>query len=618
MALTAIERKRIEDAVQTLATYNKNPFISDFLRKQPKPRIPIAKYEKAELCDLIRQILLGEYRGRKNYSLDLEDLISYLDSLQETGRQHLYLFSFPEDERESILDSFREEKHLKRLIKSDDALYGEGKLVWETSDGPELAHIRYDGSTQGRQPRRLILKWVETRVYWAPEQSKQASELEDAAEIPDDIEVQEIQAEETKRIQIKVKYEERAVAFFVVNLDTSRCELRIQSLHGRSRTERQNQLNKYRALIKLLLGFELVGPTVLAPAVRQALTTREVPILACSAILPNGGRFTGGRDQLPPVDVRRLQAGVTIRFEWKQKGAGVSTIELDGRLDEILINRPLLPEQHELVVEKVRLWRRDGLTATTLVDVHQAAQSEVGPEVLAPEQTFEIDAPILPITRDDWVSIVKTALRDRRIEELNTFVTQPAIDQAILEYVRTHSIEEREAVEKGSGEGKLDVKLSAAVIEDPRPLEQFLNYIKEVAQGERLGYQREIKLIRSEELWYSRLSIAAAVLALIIVTIGAFLLIFMPGKLTIGTITAVLGIVTGRGSVLIRSYAKSLKARRELVQEQQRDSQQTLLAIQTALSIPDPRTRSDAMTSAATTLLARVTGLTPQVQPSKS
>lgn len=63
MALTAIERKRVEDAVETLAHYNKSPFISNFLKEQSKPKIPVAKYEKDELCDIIRKVLLGEYRG---------------------------------------------------------------------------------------------------------------------------------------------------------------------------------------------------------------------------------------------------------------------------------------------------------------------------------------------------------------------------------------------------------------------------------------------------------------------------------------------------------------------------------------------------------------------------
>jgi len=113
MALTATERKRVEDAVETRSHYNKSPFISNFLKDQPKPKIPVAKYDKDELCDIIKQILLGEYRGKKRYSLKLEDLISYLDRLQETGRQHLYLLRLPDEERESLLTRLRKEDEVK-------------------------------------------------------------------------------------------------------------------------------------------------------------------------------------------------------------------------------------------------------------------------------------------------------------------------------------------------------------------------------------------------------------------------------------------------------------------------------------------------------------------------
>jgi hypothetical protein len=608
MALTTTERKRVEDAVETLSRYNKSPFISNFLKDQPKPKIPVAKYDKDELCDIIKQVLLGEYRGKKKYSLKLEDLIAYLDRLQETGRQHLYLLSLPEEERESLLIRLRTETEVKTLLNCPEGLYGNGQLVWETSDGPQLAQVRYDppGDTQ---PRSLVLKWVETRVFWAPQKAKGSQDDENQDEVMEDIDTTEPEADENQRIQVRIKREERAVTFFVIDLENGDCELRIQAIHGRARLARQNQVNTYRTLIKALFGFELVGPAVLAPAVRRALTTREVPIVSCSAILPDGGRFIGGRGELPPVDVRKLQAGVTIRFEWSQRGAGVSRIELDGRLDEVLILRPLLPDQQGLVVEQVRRWRREGLVVVTLAKVQEATQpGAILEESVEEDLTAETET--APVTRDDWISIIKTALRDRAGDESTPSPVEPGIDRAIREYIRTHPIEETATTTILEGEiAESDSQSPSAVsVGDSRPLEQFLSYIKEVAKSERLSYQREIKLIRSEELWYFRLFIVAAVLALSIVATGAFSIIFIPEKLTIGTITGLLGALTGRGTVLIRSYAKSLRTRRELIQDQQRDSQQTLLAIQTALSISDSAERSAAMTSAASVLLGRVAG----------
>src|SRR5207248_2339741 len=122
---------------------------------------------------------------------------------------------------------------------------------------------------------------------------------------------------------------ERAASYFVVNVESGDCELRIQAIHGNAQATRLKQLAKYRALIAKYLGFEPVGPDVLAPAIRRALIEHQVEIAYCEAILPNGGRFTGRRDQLPPVDIRKLQAGITIAIDWPQSIGGVSRIELD-------------------------------------------------------------------------------------------------------------------------------------------------------------------------------------------------------------------------------------------------------------------------------------------------
>ena len=47
--------------METVARYNKEPFITDFVRQQPKPRILPNRYEKDVLCEIIEQVLLGEY-----------------------------------------------------------------------------------------------------------------------------------------------------------------------------------------------------------------------------------------------------------------------------------------------------------------------------------------------------------------------------------------------------------------------------------------------------------------------------------------------------------------------------------------------------------------------------
>lgn len=605
MPLDTIERKRIDEAVQTLARYNKSPFITDYLKQQPPPRISPAKYEKDELRTLIKSILLGEYRGKKKYVLQLDGLIEHLDRLQETGRQHVYLFRLPDDGA-SLLARLRDPKETRLLIGGEDALYGDGLRVWETSGGPKLVLVRHEVPEGATDPKRLILKWVETREFWAPNrptdttQSAESMEEEEATE--EDVEhlavIHETPAE-TQRVQVRVRHEERAVTFLVIHLETGDCELKIQALHGQSRVARREQLATYRSLLTTLFGVELIGPDVLAPAIRRVLVTRTVPIVGCSAILPDGGRFIGGKGELPPVDVRTLQAGVTIRFDWPQPSGGVGRVELDGRLDEILILRPLLPEQHQLLLEQVCQWRKEGFTALAETNKNKDKLPEAKPSV---EEDDGGDVAASVASLETRLATLKAALGRTR-PAVST--AQPAIDRAIREYARTHGIEEPNAPSPGAPTSVV-ISPSPVTSADDRALKQFLAYIKEVAQSERTTYQRELRSMRGEELWTFRLSTAAAVLALAIVVTGAILL-FASMPVT-GTITSLLGALTGGGTVLIRSYAKGLKAKREIIQNRQLDSQQTLLAIQSALSIASPDERARAMSTVASSLLSRVTG----------
>lgn len=275
MAADAIERKRIDEAVRTLVRYNKSPFITDYLKQQPAPRISPAKYEKDELRTLVRSILLGEYRGKKKHVLTLEGLIDHLDRLQETGRQHVYLLRFPDD-ADRVLARLRDPDEARLVIGGEDGLYGDGLRVWETSAGPKLVLVRRNASES--TSHTLTLKWVETREFWAPDRPADATP---AAEVMEDEELVEDDAAlspsasretlaETQRVQIRVRHEERAVTFLVIDLESGECELKIQALHGQSRISRREQLATYRSILAALFGVELVGPDVLAPAIRPS------------------------------------------------------------------------------------------------------------------------------------------------------------------------------------------------------------------------------------------------------------------------------------------------------------------------------------------------------------
>lgn len=630
MALTPTERKRVEGAVETLARYNKSPFITDFLKQQPKPRIP-GKYDKPELCELIKKVLLGEYDGRKKYVLKLEDLIAHLDRLQETGRQHIFLFSLPEKGRDEVLARLRDPEEVKALLRDEKAVYGAGRVVWESKGGPRLALARHDPPDGNEPPRSLLLKWVETRTFWAPQkpagsaESEEASEEEELLDADEMEQVAEAAGTETggegREVQLRTgrdqkaqfweRREERAVSFFVINLDDGGCELRIQIARGQARATRQKLLATYRTLIADLFGFEPVGPTVLAPAIRQALIAREVPIVRCETILPTGGRFSGAKGELPPVDIRKLQAGLAIRFDWPQPGDGIGRVELDGSLDDVATLRPFLPEQHRLMLERVRRWREEGLalfSAPGTGAVITTAATDGGPQEGGESQPPSLPPPAPP---PPLATILKVAIVGG--VRPDPPAVQPGIDRATREYVRTHPAETVGAAPaSGEAEGGTTSPVPPSVTADERMLERFLDYIKEVAQSEQATYQRELELVRGDEWWILRLFIISAVLALTITATGAGLIFFVvDAKLTVGTITALLGVLTGRGTVLIRSYAKNLKTKREMIQDQQRDSRRTLLMIQTALSIPDPQERTRAMANVAVSLLARVAGVAP-------
>lgn len=598
MVLDAIERKRINEAVDALARYNKSPFITDFLKAQPRPRISPGKYDKDELRTLIKQILLGEYRGKKKHVLRVDDLITYLDQLQKTGRQHVYLFRFPDAARDKLLARLRDLNEVKSLIGGEEELYNGGLFVWESKGGPKLALVRHESADGATESGSLVLKWIETREFWAPEgalDTLESGELNDEEETPEEQRryVQGArESDETRRIQVSVRHEERAANLFLVDLSNGECELRIQALHGQSRVARLEQLGTYRSLVEKLFEVELVGPIVLAPAIRRTLMTREVPIVHCSAILPDGGRFTGGRGELPPVDASKLQAGVTIRFDWPQPSGGIGRVELNGRLDEVFILRPLIPEAHRLLLEQVHRWREEGLAAHTVSKKPKPAQVDAN-FAASPENAPDLSG--LPTTKEALIAILKAPFGGTPSESRSV---QPAIDRAIREYARTHAVEEpsRETLSTGD-----------AMPVDERALAQFLGYIEEVAKSERTTYKRELTLVQKEEKWTFVLSIAAAVVALVVVMAGGVLL--FTSKLAIGTITSLLGALTGGGTVLIRSYARSLKNKRELIQDRQRDSQQTLMAIQAALSISSVEERVRAMSNVASSLLSRVTGV---------
>lgn len=149
----------------------------------------------------------GEHRARRHLRIITSSRLPSV--FQETGRQHLYLLHLPEEGRDQLLARLRDLNEVKALLGGEEAIYQEGgRLVWETKKGPQLALVRHNRPDGATPPHSLLLKWIETRVFWTAQKpgggtgAGKPREAEDLAE--------EDEEEESQKVQIKERREERA------------------------------------------------------------------------------------------------------------------------------------------------------------------------------------------------------------------------------------------------------------------------------------------------------------------------------------------------------------------------------------------------------------------------
>jgi hypothetical protein len=560
MPATDTERRRIEDAVVTLASYSFEPMV-DYVRNRSKPQIPISRFNKNQLRDAIRNVLMGELVRDQRYELNFDALIDYLDALQETGRQHLYLFRLPEAQRDALLAQLRDRTQLKALLKCDEEICNGGRRIYETAKGPELALVKYELAATTQY---LLLKWIETRKK--PADAGDEGETEEEAE--------------EKQESAPVAAGQRAATFFVINLENGECDLRIQDLETRALKTRTAEMARFRTIIEQRLGFALVGPLGLGPAIRSVLLTGEVDVLHLTADLYTGGRFVGGRKQFPPVDLRRLETGLKARFAWKQTqpDGTIGSVVLDARINEVLILKPLLPDHHRRLIETVRQWWNEGMVIAKLPDEQTAVKAAV-PIAPPPPPEAPRPEPPPPATRRPWREIVKPAIVRTNPEPPSD---ESPLEDTLLDFDRSHE------------SAKPNV----------RALWELLAHIRDVAAKERVIYERELDRVRIDELWNFRVELAAAVLGLIVFAAGAYLVLF--DSMKAGGLSMLLGLLGGRGTILTRQYAKSLKEKREYLQHNQRAVDETVTAIHATLSNPDRRSRTRGMIQLTEMLLNRV------------
>lgn len=554
MTLSKPHRKQVAEAVDALFGYHLEPFVRDFVRRHPAadadapappPRIAASLSER-----LLRQEIEAALNGEHpTVRLELGELRTYLDELQESGHQHVYLFELPEP-RCRDLDGF-----------DPDGFRAGSTAAWiaEAQDGPVPASVRFDPGGE------LVLGWVETRPY---------------------VQFMGFEVDPETGIQTakKVPREERAVSYFHLDLTSGEAELKIQKLQTGAVDARHQELVKYRALVTEVTGCEELFQLPLAPAIRRAMAERVSGLNRVTVVLPDGGRWTGGRSDRCPVDPSEVRAAVSLKYTLPATSV---RIELDGRLDEVQVPNPCTPEQLRSILCQIRDWYHDAVNEVPLPEPPRGEGGAVAVPVRGPEEA----SPAGPDER----------LLERMLRLLRQAITDQGRRAADDRYGTLEAVREYLAAHPSDG----DAGDTAEAWTSKAACAQFLRHIERVASREQLLYESEIRLLHRDERLLFRLFLVAAIAALAFVLAGGALALALPDWVELGTLTAVVGLISGGGSVLIRRGIQRVDDRLDRLRARQDQSRKALDAIQGALAISDPAEQSEAMQRVATMLCER-------------
>lgn len=326
IASIPIESEWIDEAAEELHGYKDDPVIQTFLRRHGfRPsHFSTVKDEIEHVKSCIRSL---------EHPLRLDDLVSYLDEIKLHGRQFIFCWRLEEGE-EGYLAQLRGAGGPER-----------DRLVWR-SDIPELARVRRPGPDD---PPHLILKWVATRSYYVLESDP---DNPTAAPVP-------------------VPRHQRAVTYFILDLSTGDCELRIQSLpnEGETLPTQRQELERYRAEVERYVDLDRFSPVRIEPVAKSWLT--ESPLLRLTepdlqvrgwTVVRPDGRFltaggTGGAlfPKLLPIlgtfFVRRL----TLRWKCEQRVVGNSLFfTLDGFADMVDFNGTADAQRVDFILDRIR------------------------------------------------------------------------------------------------------------------------------------------------------------------------------------------------------------------------------------------------------------------------
>lgn len=265
----------VREAVKALSQYN----ISIINRFMKSIRIYSDGTKKEKLNLIENRVSRSKNRCKKLYK--------YIDELKMMGNQHVFLFSFNEDNLiyiEPLNKLAKTKKNTELAKRLNEPLY-----VWK-SISPQLAEVT---TTKNKfDSNCVILKWNQTREY-------------------------------RKLIgNVFETIKERTTDFFIINLQNGTAQLRIQCLPSGPFRDVQKQYNVYLKIIKRLIGFKKITPFFLEPIMQKMLHQNLLPVTYWY-IKSRLGNLQGNKGN--PVLLQRLRLFLfnyilhSIRVYWVYK-----------------------------------------------------------------------------------------------------------------------------------------------------------------------------------------------------------------------------------------------------------------------------------------------------------
>ncbi|MGH9363303.1 MAG: hypothetical protein ACRD2T_15435, partial [Thermoanaerobaculia bacterium] len=323
------------------------------------------------------------------YQVALAALVARLDKLLQTGLQHVFLFRFPDDQRNARLALLHDPAWVRaRLPKPGQReSYAADRFVWDAAT-PELTSVAHL-----QNPQRLSLKWVESRRWW----EKVGERLD---------------PETGEHLEIRAPRRERSVNFFWIDLVSGDSALAIQALQPNADLPLQDEVARYRELLREFFGFDPCDRVLLEPMARRLLLD-DADIKQWTVRLPGGGRRSGTlkpRERFElPSDLRESGfAAVEIAYDWRPAPGHETAVRvrLDARADYLEFGEPCLPAHHAAILAAARESSEDEIRDPDLRAL-AASQPELRPVLakldLQLAQLVPESVDSRPLVNDEWL-----------------------------------------------------------------------------------------------------------------------------------------------------------------------------------------------------------------------